>query len=132
LDSEGHIADEGTTSEVIATAKEMAFRPSKKKQSVVSSNKAEEDLTRILSAEEAPRGEDRRTGDTAVYKYYIQTVHPLSALIFFVACSVFVVGLILPREYYLPHCKSCINESSMQNFLSNGGWPETMNILLPI
>jgi hypothetical protein len=117
---------------VIATAKEMALSPSGKKESVEPPNKAEEDLTRILSAEEAPKGENRRTGDTAVYKYYIQTVHPLSAAIFFVACSVFVVGLILPRKYYLPYCKSCINESSMQNSWSNGGWPETMNILLPI
>jgi hypothetical protein len=98
LDSEGHIADEGTTSEVIATAKEMAFSPPAKKSGQSSEN-TEEDLTRILSAEEAPTGQDRRTGDTAVYKYYIQTVHPLSAAIFLLACSVFVVGLTLPREY---------------------------------
>ncbi|KAJ5770022.1 uncharacterized protein N7511_002073 [Penicillium nucicola] len=99
LDSEGHIADEGTTNEVIATAKEVIFSPSKVAKIGEPSDKAEEELTRILSTEEAPTGEDRRTGDTAVYKYYIQTVHPLSTAIFFVACSVFVVGLTLPREH---------------------------------
>ncbi|KGO45062.1 ABC transporter, integral membrane type 1 [Penicillium expansum] len=97
LDSKGHIADEGASSKVIAIAKEMVFSASKKDQSAEPSNSNGLDISRILSAEEGPTGEDRRTGDTAVYNYYIQTVHPFSASIFFVACTVFAVGLTLPQ-----------------------------------
>ncbi|KAJ5350728.1 hypothetical protein N7541_008455 [Penicillium brevicompactum] len=96
LDSEGHLADEGTTNEVLATAKEMAYSPPTGKKSGEPSEQDEE-LARILSIEEAPTGADRRTGDTAVYKYYIQTVGPFRTAIFFLACSVFVVGLTLPQ-----------------------------------
>lgn len=101
LDSEGHLADEGTTNEVLATAKEMAYSPPTGKKRGEPSEQDEE-LARILSIEEAPTGADRRTGDTAVYKYYIQTVGPFRTAIFFLACSVFVVGLTLPREYNFP------------------------------
>lgn len=79
----------------------MVFSASKKDQSAEPSNSNGLDISRILSAEEGPTGEDRRTGDTAVYNYYIQTVHPFSASIFFVACTVFAVGLTLPRKLNL-------------------------------
>lgn len=98
LDSEGRIADEGSSNEVIASAKEMVFSSSKKDQSAGPSIDTGLDISRVLSLEEAPTGEDRRTGDTAVYKYYIQTVHPFSASIFFAACTLFVVGLTIPRK----------------------------------
>ncbi|KAJ6125118.1 hypothetical protein N7471_012435 [Penicillium samsonianum] len=97
LDSEGRIADEGSSNEVIASAKEMVFSSSKKDQSAGPSIDTGLDISRVLSLEEAPTGEDRRTGDTAVYKYYIQTVHPFSASIFFAACTLFVVGLTIPQ-----------------------------------
>ncbi|KAJ5498183.1 ABC transporter integral membrane type 1 [Penicillium expansum] len=79
LDSKGHIADEGASSKVIAIAKEMVFSASKKDQSAEPSNSNCLDISRILSAEEGP------------------TVHPFSASIFLVACTVFVVGLTLPQ-----------------------------------
>ncbi|EKV04366.1 ABC transporter, putative [Penicillium digitatum PHI26] len=97
LDSEGHIADEGASSKVIAIAKEMVYSASKKDQSAGPSLDSGPDISRMQSVEEGPTGQARRTGDTAVYKYYIQTVHPFSASIFFAACTLFVLGLTLPQ-----------------------------------
>jgi hypothetical protein len=36
-----------------------------------------------------------------VYKYYVQAVRPWNAVIFVIACAMFVIGLSLPREYTL-------------------------------
>lgn len=34
-----------------------------------------------------------------VYKYYVRAVRPWNAIIFAIACAMFVIGLSLPREY---------------------------------
>ncbi|THC98398.1 hypothetical protein EYZ11_002117 [Aspergillus tanneri] len=43
------------------------------------------------------QGNERRTGDMTVYKYYIKAVHYLNVLVFAAACSTFVLGLSMPQ-----------------------------------
>lgn len=122
LDPEGRIADEAVSNEVIGMAKEMAFCASEKYYSTRASINTGLGPSSVPSIEEAPTDVDRRTGDTAVYKYYIQTVHPLNASIFLAACSLFVVGLTIPRKCPRPGSWSPTDKSFLQNSWSNGGW----------
>ncbi|KAL4811793.1 P-loop containing nucleoside triphosphate hydrolase protein [Aspergillus spinulosporus] len=55
------------------------------------------ETSRPPSLVETPQGNERRTGDMTVYKYYAKAVHPWNVVIFLVACAMFVVGLNLPQ-----------------------------------
>ncbi|GFF54141.1 metal resistance protein YCF1 [Aspergillus udagawae] len=99
LDSNGRLADEGTYKEVNASASEITLAPT---PSIgVEKKESPEETTlgpsRPPSLIETPQGSERRTGDMTVYKYYVQAVHPWNAVIFVIACAMFVIGLSLPQ-----------------------------------
>jgi hypothetical protein len=100
LSGNGRLADEGTYNDVNTSAKEIALEP---KPSLQAKRESLEETTlgplRPPSLIETPQGSERRTGDMTVYKYYVRAVRPWNAIIFAIACAMFVIGLSLPREY---------------------------------
>lgn len=101
LDRDGHLTDEGTFHDVHALAKEITMEgPWSVKTEKVEEAPVETTLgsSRPLSMVETPKGSERRTGDMTVYKYYVRAVRPGNALMFAVACAIFVVCLSLPRK----------------------------------
>ncbi|EFE30383.1 uncharacterized protein ARB_02755 [Trichophyton benhamiae CBS 112371] len=80
--------------------------PSEKRTSPGQSHESHIGATPELSSARpltaSPQEKERRVGDTTVYKYYIQVVHPMSAAFFTAICVVFVLGLTLP-QYTISH-----------------------------
>ncbi|KAF7158902.1 hypothetical protein CNMCM5623_004081 [Aspergillus felis] len=99
LDSNGRLADEGTYKEVNASASEitLAPAPSIPAEKREAPGETTSGTSRPPSLIETPQGSERRTGDMTVYKYYVQAVHPWNAVIFVIACAMFVIGLSLPQ-----------------------------------
>lgn len=63
----------------------------------------EQQVGKHVTEEEIQAEANRRTGDIAIYRYYVGSVGWIPTLIFIVSCSIFIFGISFP-------CKSACTE----------------------
>jgi hypothetical protein len=84
-----------------------------------------------VTEEELQAEANRRTGDVAIYRYYVGSVGWIPTLIFIVSITIFIFGISFP-------CKSCKNNfkattnSPSQQFGSSFGRSTTKSILISV
>lgn len=81
--------------------------------------------SRKLTEEDIQAEANRRTGDTAIYLYYVQTVGWIPTIIFIVSITIFIFGQSFPSKYLLAftnlfHPPQLISHvTALSPFLSN-------------
>lgn len=62
----------------------------------------ERGVSKQVSEEDIQAEANRRTGDLTIYRYYIDAVGWIPAIIFMVSITIFVFGISFPSKSYLP------------------------------
>ena len=63
----------------------------------------EQQVGKHVTEEEIQAEANRRTGDIAIYRYYVGSVGWIPTLVFIISCSIFIFGISFP-------CKSAYNK----------------------
>jgi ATP-binding cassette subfamily C (CFTR/MRP) protein 1 len=61
----------------------------------------EQQNTSQITEEEIQAEANRRTGDVAIYRYYVGSVGWVPTIIFIISCSIFIFGISFPCKYPL-------------------------------
>lgn len=61
---------------------------------------SERQVIKVVTEEDVQAEANRRTGDVAIYRYYIGSVGWIPTLVFVISIVIFIFGISFPSEYY--------------------------------
>jgi ATP-binding cassette subfamily C (CFTR/MRP) protein 1 len=108
LDKEGSIAEQGTFEKLnlsggYVSSFDLALPDwdfsAEKHEYEAPPRYTEQQNTNQVTEEEIQAEANRRTGDVAIYRYYVGSVGWVPTIIFIVSCSIFIFGISFPCKY---------------------------------